>query len=110
MKLLHETTLAISTQHMTEFLPVEDSSSVFGNLRYIHHHFGIIVFIGLPLNREENPQRFDAEALMVLFEVPNWLRPIIQYCIDNECYYINFDEDISLNQELYEQQLKSCRG
>lgn len=64
--------LDLSTAHVPNLV-----SPDFGDLRYVEHAHGWIVFVST-----STEDRF-----------PAWLRPIIKHAIAHECILINFDSD-----------------
>jgi len=72
-----EQVLVLSTEH----LPEEDTD-VFGDLRFVEHMYGYIVFV---------PHSAD--------ECPHLLKPIVQRAIDTESFLIVFDEGADIVEE-----------
>lgn len=63
----------VSTSHMPESKPD------FGGLRHVEHEFGYVVFI---------PDKAAEPAGMV---IPEWIRPLVTYGMNQQCLLLNFD-------------------
>ena len=53
----------------------------FGDIRFCSHEYGWILFVA-------NFEDIEFQEL-----VPDWLKPIYRYAINNNCVIINFDRD-----------------
>lgn len=69
-----EKTLVLSTTHM----PEDDPD--FGESRVTEHDYGWIVFL-------------QTDNDLLLEESPEWLVPVIEFALENDCSMINFDRD-----------------
>ena len=68
-----EKMMYISVKHLP------DGDPKFGGMRVIWHAFGYIAFLAGEKNED--------------CDIPNFMKPIVDYAIKNGCYLINFDYD-----------------
>ncbi len=93
-----EKVLELSTTHIPHDIwmvvnhPGNDEPQ-FGDLRYVDHHHGFIVFVALPALEVTRDDYLPEEIWAQLESTPDWFHPILFMAITNHCTLINFDND-----------------